>query len=352
MTLKQNTNSPVEEMKKLSIVMPFFNHPDLTAVMIDSILTNDYQDWELLAIDDGSTEETRLQLKHYEADQRIRFISRNREPKGAQTCRNIGLEQAEGEFIIFFDADDYVAPYCLSNRVAQMEQHPEVDFMVFRSGIYHEQQFRTEAAPLVFGYPIYKDDLAALIRRTLPFIVWSNIYRTSSLRRARLTWDTNILSYQDSDFNRQALLHHLTYAYAPTLPDYGYRTGGNTSSISKKIASEAHRQSHLYFLNKQYEEVQRIHGHHYDKALYQGVLYVYSEVLTDGLDASFANSMADIVSRHDPWRGRVLRMKIRLTQVLEKVLPRKLARQLPMPMFLIQKRRLEHDIPRRIARMQ
>ena len=96
---------------KLSIVMPFYNPKEMVAEMLDSILANDYYDWELLAIDDGSTPETIGYLKHYEEDDRIQFVRRTSEPKGAQTCRNMGLHLARGEYIIFFDSDDYVAPY-------------------------------------------------------------------------------------------------------------------------------------------------------------------------------------------------------------------------------------------------
>ena len=76
----------------LSIVMPCFNHSELISEMIDSIIANDYNDWELLAIDDGSETNHLAVLNNYEArDARIHVIKRDRLPKGAPTCRNIGL---------------------------------------------------------------------------------------------------------------------------------------------------------------------------------------------------------------------------------------------------------------------
>ena len=69
--MKQNSiTSP-----HLSIIMPVFNHKEMVATMIDSILANDYQDWELLAVDDGSTQDTLDLLKHYEEDSRIHTIT-------------------------------------------------------------------------------------------------------------------------------------------------------------------------------------------------------------------------------------------------------------------------------------
>lgn len=85
----------------LSIVIPFFNKKVLTGKMIDSIIANKFTSWELLAIDDGSSQETLDYLKKYEVYDNIQIIHRNIEPKGAQTCRNIGLQKARGEYIVF-----------------------------------------------------------------------------------------------------------------------------------------------------------------------------------------------------------------------------------------------------------
>lgn len=349
---KQTTIQSEAKHPTLTMVMPFFNHKELVAEMVDSIVANDYEDWELLAIDDGSQPEEHTFLKErYKDDKRISIIARNREPKGAQTCRNMGLEMARGTFIIFFDSDDYVAPYCLRNRVESMEKRPELDFMVFRSGTFNGGRFQVTASQDVCGYPVYKDDLTAFIERTLPFIVWNNIYRTEALRRHGLTWDTSILSYQDSDFNIQALLHGLKYDYATTQADYGYRTEGNGGSVSKKIPSERHRESHLYFLNKQYDEVQRMYGNRFNRNLYRCALYIYSISMSAGVDADFARRLSDIVKSHDRSRGIILKGKISLSVFLGKFMPVKLARQLPMPVYLVRKLWMYKAVPRHIRRL-
>ena len=337
---------------KLTIVMPFFNQKEMVAEMVDSILANDFQEWELLAIDDGSEQETLDHLKRYEEDRRIHIIRRIREPKGAQTCRNMGLEMARGEYIVFFDSDDFIAPYCLQNRINAIEHRPDLDFMVFPSGTYNDGVFRSKDSHDLYGYPIYSDDLAAFLKRTLPFIVWNNIYRTESIRNHHLTWDTKLLSLQDSDFNIQSLLSGMKYAYVMTKPDYGYRTATNSSSISKKISSEKHRESHLYFIDKQYKEIQMAHKKSYNHALYQGVLYLFSATLAEGVVPEFSRQLAEIVFQHDHWHGVLLRTKNKACLILGKFLPPKLSRQLPMPIFLIRKRLMERVIiPKQISKM-
>lgn len=337
---------------KLSIVMPFFNHPELVSEMIESLLANDFKEWELLAIDDGSDQTAIDALMHYTADERICMLHRDRLPKGAQTCRNIGLEKATGKYIVFFDSDDYVAPYCLKNRVEQLEQHPELDFMVFRSGVYLDGNFITQPHDRTYGYPIYKDDLKAFIRRTLPFIVWSNIYRTEALRQNQLVWDIHLLSFQDSDYNIQALLHGMKYAYSDTAADYGYRIEGNTGSISKKTVSEEHRNSHLYFLRRQFEQVQSVHGHHYDHALYQCALNIFSSLMPDGIDYVYAQQLADIVAQHSKRYGWRFKLQLHMSRLLQKVVSPRMARQIPTAIYLIKKRHWENTIARKVARIQ
>ena len=293
----------------LSIIMPVFNHKEMVATMIDSILANDYQDWELLAVDDGSTQDTLDLLKHYEGDSRIHIIQRNRAPKGAQTCRNIGLEMAQGEYVVFFDSDDYITPTCLKSRVEALERYPELDFMVFRSGIFCDGTFRPEPTNLTFGYPVNRDDIEAFCTRFLPFVVWNNIYRRQSLVDNHITWDTKLLSLQDSMFNLQCLLAGLKYSYSDTQPDYGYRLS-TPGSVSKKLKSKEHLESHVYITKRFFSEVQRFYG-------------------------DFNLTMAAAVRRYSLAWGCIFYIQVRLFHLLCHFLPLSLARQLSFLCYLL-----------------
>ena len=75
--------------------MPVFNRKNLVAIMLNSILANDFIDYEVLAIDDGSDEDTLTLLNEYQnKDNRIKLIQRTELPKGATKCRNIGIDKA------------------------------------------------------------------------------------------------------------------------------------------------------------------------------------------------------------------------------------------------------------------
>ncbi len=326
-------------MAQLSIVMPVFNRPDELKVMVDSILANTYQDWEMLAVDDGSDSDTCALLSQYaDSDDRIKVVKRDRQPKGAQTCRNIGLEMSTGEFIVFFDSDDYITPQCLAQRVACLQQHPDMDFMVFPSALFHDGHFDTAASPYVFGYPINDDDLSAFAERFLPFIVWNNIYRRQALLDHKLVWDPQLKSLQDADFNIQSLTAGLRYDYAQALPDYGYRMGGRAGSVSKRIVTQEHFKSNLYALEKSYQTIQSRVGDSLDKQLYYGVLTVYNPVMDQGVNVAFADELIKMMSKYSPRYSRLLRLQVRISLFLGHFIAKKLARQVPMALFLIRRK--------------
>ena len=306
--------------------------------MIDSIRANHFMDWELIAVDDGSDVATLELMQHYASiDQRIRFLQREKEPKGAQTCRNIGLDEACGEFIVFFDSDDYITPTCLETRVHALQQRTDVDFMVFPSGVYEEGMLQTTNATRRFGRPVYKDDLQAFARRTLPFIVWNNIYRTASLRQHHIRWDVKLKSLQDADYNVQTLLSGLKYTYADAQPDYAYRLN-ITQSISTKLVTDEHFRNHIYAQEKFFILYRQQFGHQYDSALYQGVLFLYDVVCREEHNKRFATMLTEMLRRQS--RGMAFRfgMTMKMIQILALVLPHNRARQISLFGYLLKKR--------------
>lgn len=271
---------------KVSIIIPVFNNCEFVKIMIDSIIAQNYQYWELLLVDDGSIDSTiNMLLKYEKYDSRIKLIYRNRLPKGAQTCRNIGLSNAVGEYIIFFDSDDYVSPSCLSTRIEFMEKHPNLDFCVFPG----EEFFKTPGdGKTQFGISTKnKDDLYLFLLPSLPFVVWNNIYRAKYLRTNNLVWDENIKSLQDSDYNIQNILTGAVYDYAKTMPDYFYRRN-NPNSITKKIHTSSMIKSHLYFYEKIIKTVRKKYGNKYDRVLkYRSLLFLKIIISSNNNDNVF-----------------------------------------------------------------
>lgn len=92
----------------VSIIIPIFNREKLIMETLDSVSAQSYTNWECLIIDDGSSDNTLEVLNSYVIkDTRFKIFTRPREnQKGANACRNIGLKNAQGSYVIFFDSDD------------------------------------------------------------------------------------------------------------------------------------------------------------------------------------------------------------------------------------------------------
>lgn len=97
----------------ISIIIPIYNSESLLNDCITSIVSQDYSDWELLLIDDGSTDSSSIiALRWAESDSRIKYY--RKENGGVSSARNYGLDQAKGEYIMFVDSDDLCAPTLVS----------------------------------------------------------------------------------------------------------------------------------------------------------------------------------------------------------------------------------------------
>ena len=121
-------------MQKVSIIIPTFNSSKYLKATLDSVLSQTYANWECILIDDGSIDLTEtISVNYQEKDNRFQLYKRPVDlPKGPSSARNYGVSKAKGDYLIFLDADDLLATTCLENRVAQFQQNPECDFLVFQ----------------------------------------------------------------------------------------------------------------------------------------------------------------------------------------------------------------------------
>lgn len=106
---------------RVSVVIPTFNRWPLLAEAIDSVLAQSYRDFELIVIDDGSTDATARELSKMTS--RLRFLSTPR--KGVAAARNLGVSQARGHYVAFLDSDDLWLSRKLEKQIHFMQQHPE-----------------------------------------------------------------------------------------------------------------------------------------------------------------------------------------------------------------------------------
>ena len=109
---------------ELSIIVPVYRAEHCISTCIDSILTQKYQDFELILVDDGAPDRSGQICDEYaKRDSRIQVI--HKKNGGVSSARNAGLEMAGGRYILFVDSDDYVEPEYASAMLSAAKEHPD-----------------------------------------------------------------------------------------------------------------------------------------------------------------------------------------------------------------------------------
>ncbi len=116
----------------ISIIVPTYNRAKEIPKSIESILSQTYKDFELIIIDDGSTDNTQEVVETYQ-DKRIRYIKNTTSQHGVSVARNIGIRESAGEYITFNDSDDIFYPEKLERQLAFLEsEKADVTFCAVR----------------------------------------------------------------------------------------------------------------------------------------------------------------------------------------------------------------------------
>ena len=105
-------------MPFFSVIMPCYNSGKYLSKAVDSVLAQTFPDWELIVVDDGSTDNSLAILNEYQG--RLKLLRQTNQ--GAGTARNLGIKQATGEYLAFLDSDDFWFPWALETLAAAIAE--------------------------------------------------------------------------------------------------------------------------------------------------------------------------------------------------------------------------------------
>jgi glycosyltransferase involved in cell wall biosynthesis len=108
----------------VSVIIPCFNHGKYLPVAIRSVKNQTYPAWEIVVVNDGSTDNTQEIVKQYEE---VTYVFQ--ENKGLAAARNAGIKVSTGKYLLFLDADDFLYPNALSDNVSVLEKYPSIAFV-------------------------------------------------------------------------------------------------------------------------------------------------------------------------------------------------------------------------------
>jgi len=125
-------------MNKVSVIIPAYNVEEYIEETLQSFLNQTLKDIEIIIVDDGSTDSTcKILEKYRRMDDRISIL--HQENKGAGIARNFGMANATGEYLYFFDGDDYCIPAFLQSVVTKADE-TQADIVVFD---YYRESFQS-----------------------------------------------------------------------------------------------------------------------------------------------------------------------------------------------------------------
>lgn len=169
---------------KLSVIIPIYQAKDTLPQCLDSILQQHVDDLEMILVDDGSTDNS-LKLCEEYASQHSLIKVIHQSNGGASSARNVGLDNATGDYITFVDSDDLVAPDTYPQLLAIAAQHPEYDFIEY--SIVEKTSERETRPFLILHDNSYTDlrDYWLTSQGYLHTFVWNKIYRRDILQNLR-----------------------------------------------------------------------------------------------------------------------------------------------------------------------
>lgn len=274
----------------ISIIVPVYNiKTEYLKACIESILQQDYQNWELLLINDGSTNGCGLICEEYaQKDTRIQTLTQ--ENAGVSVARNNGILNSAGDFLMFVDADDLLAEGILSQLIKNIEKNP-VDLLLFG----YQTEYQNRSVTRI----CQNEDSSLFLKESLELAIlqgdarlgavevgtpWGKLIKRSIVIENQVLFTQGLKKGQDTVFILQLLEFCDKIAYLPVV-GYCYRISG--TSISKRYNDQI-----VSIMEKTLAEYQKfVLNNHPDQKFISAVKKKYLRVvLGEYMLLYFANS--------------------------------------------------------------
>ena len=195
---------------KISVIMPIYNAYDYLRPALDSVLEQSFREFELICVDDGSTDKSLALIKEYQdRDNRVRIITETN--AGPAKARNFGLKRARGEYVAFLDADDFFEPDLLE-KLWCIAKRDDLDIAVAKYDIYNSKRamFRpaveSPAAEIFEGGVVTsKNEHPDEILQSTSGFVWNKLFRKSFILEKGLSFLEEVKTFEDVYFTVCAL---------------------------------------------------------------------------------------------------------------------------------------------------
>lgn len=267
-------------MNLISVIIPVYNVERYVAVCIESVLHQTYDMLEIILIDDGSSDSS-LQIcrKFAERDERVRVY--HTENRGVSAARNLGIDLAQGDFVVFVDADDVIEKDMLGCMLGAYEKDRIV---IGRYDTFEVDVPKDDRDMVLKVYRYDKDQFWELCEQKVIFSPCNKLYTREMLGKS-VRFEEKMSMGEDIMFNLVCFKYISGFQFLDKVV-YHYRCCNDQGSLGHKYREDAWEiQIRLYSELKRYSETEI----HMDKARWDVFWWEYFKALQGVLDSEYAH---------------------------------------------------------------
>ena len=220
----------------VSIIIPVHNVAPYLETCLDSLLSQTFQDWEAVCIDDGSSDESPAMLDRFAArDARFKVV--HQKNGGVSNARNTGLKLARGTYIQMLDPDDWAEPD-MTERLLRMIESTHAELGVCGCFYHHTATGETgRRMPDKFSAgpdSVSVHGLDSRVTGNITFCVWDKIFRRSIIEQFQLAFQPGLKIGEDMKFIMEYLscCHNIAFLARPL---YHYRSGAGVTGKTRPV---------------------------------------------------------------------------------------------------------------------
>lgn len=217
---------------KLSVIIPCYNCAPVIARCLDSI---DYPDAEIIVVNDGSTDDSAEVVERYIALHKEKKVLLVNKPNGGvSSARNLGIDQANGDFIMFVDADDYVKSGGVK-KIVDLAENKEANIVLYKANYYSSTVVPADES--IEEYPLTIRETngkeALMHNDVADFVIWLGVFRRSVIVNNNLRFLTDLSLHEDDCFMGMFYCH-AEKVLVTDLPLYCYIYASDYSSTHRQ----------------------------------------------------------------------------------------------------------------------
>lgn len=289
---------------RFSIIVPIYNTEKYLDKCIQSILNQTLQDYEVLLIDDCSTDDSLEIAGNYESE-RIRVL-RNKTNSGLSATRNVGIRNASGDYLVFLDSDDYIDDFALTelDKLIREKKFPDIVYTGFieerGANAVKKYGYASEPNKLYSRYDFLKSELE---KRTLYAAACFGVYKRKFIIENNLYFKSGI--YHEDELWTPQVVNMAKYIYLADLTYYHYiRRDDSITKVKDKTQNGLDLMESCYelvsiFSNMEDAYLKKLMYNHiamlYMKAMCRGKLFrrEYSDKVDRSFPLKYASTLKD-----------------------------------------------------------